>query len=207
MQIKEINEGRIKDIKFFAKGHRGILYRGTYKNREIVIKAKLPQSKAVGRIRNEIKWLKILNKYGIGPKLFLSGEDYFVYEFIDGPFILDFFDKANRDEIMMVIKDVLSQCYTLDKLSINKEEMHHPVKHIIIDRNNNNRAVLVDFERCYKTKKPHNVTQFCEFLIRIRNVLIEKGISINKEEIINLAKDYKKKISKANLRKILALLK
>ena len=182
----------IKGKKFFAKGKRGFIYTGYLGRKKIVVKEKNPSSFALGRIKNEAEFLKLLNKYKIGPKLIKSSDKSIVYEFVKGEFILDFIEKNNKDKIMKILKEVLNQCFILDKLRINKLEMHHPVKHIIIDK----KPVLIDFERCYYTKSPKNVTQFCQFLFSISDLLKEKKIILNKEKIIYLLKEYKKDYSK-----------
>jgi len=64
-----------------------------------------------------------------------------------------------------VLKNVFEQCYKMDKLGLNKEEMHHPVKHIVVQKNG--KPVLLDFERCKSRKRQHNVTQFCQFVISV----------------------------------------
>lgn len=201
----------IKDIKFFAKGHRGILYKGLYKNKLVVIKKKLPTSRAIGRIENEARWLRIVNKYNIGPKSLFIGKDYFVYDYIPGDFILDFIkelesNKKNKSIVIRIIKDIFNQLFILDMLKVDKEEMHHPVKHIII---NKNKAFLIDFERCHKVKKGKNITQFCDFLIskHVSKLLKEEGIKINRKKMINLAKKYKRNENKKNLNKILKNIK
>ncbi len=195
----------IKNIEYFTKGHRGILYTGSYKGKKVVIKTKLPESKAVGRITNEVKYLKLLNKRKIGPKLLTAKKDYLVYGFIDGDFILKNFKKSNKINILKAIKAIFRQLFIMDRLKINKEEMHHPLKHIIIDRKN--KPWLVDFERCYNTKKPKNVTQFSVFLIsgHLKNLLEEKGIRINRDKMIKAAKEYKKNINKEKLDKVISL--
>ncbi|MBW2984942.1 methyltransferase [Candidatus Woesearchaeota archaeon] len=198
--LKKLEEKGIKNLKYFTKGHRGILFTADYKGKKAVIKSKLPESKAVGRIENEGKWLKILNKHKIGPKLFFSEKDYFVYEYIPGLFILDHFKKSNRKIIIKIIKGIFDQMFALDKLKVDKEEMHHPFKHVIITKKN--KPVLVDFERCHKTLKPKNVTQFCQCVISMSRLLIDKKIKINRERIIRLAKEYKKNQNKENLNKI-----
>jgi len=200
--LRKLEKKKIKNLKYFTKGHRGILFTGTYKNKIITIKAKLPESKATGRIKNEIKWLKILNKHNIGPKLLFCEKDFFAYEFIDGDFIVDYFKNNKKENIKKAIKDVFKQLFMMDKLKINKEEMSHPPKHIIIKKN---KPILLDFERCHKTKKTANVTQFCSFLISnyIVNILKCKKIKINKNKIIDLAKRYKKQINKDNLNDII----
>ena len=202
MQIKDIS-----NIKYFTKGHRGILYTGTYKNKKVVIKAKLPESQAIDRIKNEGNWLKKLNKINIGPKLIKAKEDYFFYEFIEGEFFMDFVktqkkhDKGSKKIILTIIKEVLQQCFKLDKLKVDKEEMHHPLKHILITKDKKN--TLLDFERCHIVEYPKNTTQFVVFLIRAKEFLLQYNIKINQDKMIALAKVYKKHQTKENFNKIL----
>ena len=59
----------IKNIKLFDKGKRGVIYTGNYKSKKVAIKVKRPESEAKNRILNEGKFLEILNKKDIGPKL------------------------------------------------------------------------------------------------------------------------------------------
>ncbi len=199
-------EKKIKNIKYFAKGHRGILFTGLCRDNKVVIKAKLSESQAVGRIQNEIKYLKILNKKKIGPKLLFYNNDYFAYDFIEGDFISDYFEKSTKSNIKKIIEDVFNQLHVMDKLKIDKEEMHHPYKHVIVDKKH--KVFLVDFERCHKTKKPKNVTQFCDYISSryLSSILKDKDIEIDKNKMIELAKIYKKNQSKANLARIISII-
>lgn len=192
----------IRNKKFLAKGHRGIVYTGYLGKKKIVIKKKNPTSEAVGRIKNEAKFLKILNKHKIGPKL-LKVNKSIIYEFVKGDFILDFIEKNDKKKVIGVLKDVLKQCFVLDKLKINKLEMHHPVKHIIIEK----KPVLIDFERCHYTKNPKNVSQFCQFLMTISPLLKEKGIKIEDKRLINLIGKYKQDYSIKKFKNIVELIK
>ncbi len=202
---KRLEKKGLKNIKKFARGHRGLLYKANLKKKEIVIKTKKPESEAKGRIANETKWIKILNKHKIGPKLIFSGKGYFAYEFVKGDFILDFIEKNNKEDIIKTIKNVFNQLYIMDKLKVDKEEMHHPLKHVIIDK----KPVLIDFERCKITEKPKNVTQFCQFITSSLTcpLLKSKEIKINKKNMIELAKKYKKDMSEKNLNQILNMIK
>jgi methylase of polypeptide subunit release factors len=203
--LKTLEKKGLKNIKKFARGHRGLLYKACLKKKDVVIKTKNPKSKAKARITNETKWIKILNTHKIGPKLLFSGKGYFAYEFVNGDFILDFIENNNKEDIIKIIKNVFNQLYIMDKLKVDKEEMHHPLKHIIIDK----KPVLIDFERCKITKKPKNVTQFCQFLMSGSTGLLlkQKSIKLNKDKIINLAKTYKKEQIRKNLNEILKILK
>ncbi|MBS1266859.1 MAG: Release factor glutamine methyltransferase [Candidatus Woesearchaeota archaeon] len=181
----------VKKLELFAKGKRGLVYKGEYNNKKVAIKIKAPESKAINTISHEANMLKKVNKLGIGPQLLKSEKDYLIMEFVKGEMILDFFKKAEKNQILEIINQTLQQLYKLDKVKINKQEMHHPVKHIIVQ---NNTPVLIDFERARYTQKPHNVTQFCQFLSskKIVNLLEKKQIKINPAKLREFSKNYSK---------------
>lgn len=203
--LKKLENKKIKNIRYFSRGKRGFIFIGNYKGKKIAIKAKNPKSDAILRIENEIKFLKILNKKNIGPKLLFHEKDFLVYEFADGVTFTEFLEskKAYKKRVLKAIKNIFGQLFEMDKLNINKEEMSHPVKHIIIS--NKNKPVLLDFERSHYVKSPGNVTQFCDFLMSkgISLLLKNSKIKINKNKMINAAKEYKKRQNKGNLDKII----
>jgi len=203
--MKIINN--LKGVKFLARGHRGIVYSAYYKNKKVVVKKKNPKTKAKNVIKNEAEFLKLVNKKGIGPKLLEYDNNYLICSFIDGIPFNEFIKKESKERIKKVIEKILKQCFILDSLGINKEEMHRPYKHIIINPETLN-AVLIDFERSHYSKKPKNVTQFLNYLTskNISKTLKEKGININKKELILLAKEYKRKMTKKSFKKIIKIL-
>jgi release factor glutamine methyltransferase len=204
--LNKLGKKGIKNIRYFAKGKRGFVFTGNYKNKKVAVKVKRPESKAIGRINNEVKFLKILNKKGIGPKLLFCDKDFLAYEFVEGINISEFLEKTTKKTAIKIIKNVFQQLFTMDKLKINKEEMSHPVKHILIKKN---RPVLIDFERAHYALKPGNVTQFCDFLISmyVLAILKNNNIKLNKNKIVNAAKQYKKQQNKDNFNKIIALIR
>lgn len=193
----------IKNIKYFSKGKRGLIYTGIYKNKKVAIKTKNPKSKAVERIKNEAEYLKKLNKHGIGPKFVSFKNNKLTYEFVEGDFIVNFIEKSKKTEIRTVLIKVLNQMHQLDKLKVDKEEMHRPVKHIVVTKSN--KPVLLDFERAHETQKPKNVTQFCQFLIssNLNSLLAKKNIKLKRNKMITLAQKYKKEMDKQNFNNIL----
>lgn len=193
----------IKDLKYLAKGKRSIVYTGNFKRRKVVMKVE-KKTQAQNRIQNEINFLKILNRHNIGPKLIEEGEDYFLCEFIEGKLILDYISEENKVKIKRVIVEVMKQCRAMDKLKIDKKEMHYPVKHIIIGK----KVRMIDFERCRKTLTPKNVTQFGQFLMskKVNDLLKKKGISIDKKDLQKLLKEYKKGYKESLFKKIIAVI-
>jgi HemK-related putative methylase len=209
--LKKLEKKGIYNLEYFTKGHRGLLFRADYKSKKavkpknVVIKIKNPKSKAENRIKNEVNFIKLLNKYNIAPRLLLNDKDYFIYEYVEGLFFPQFVKEllnkfGDKSRIITIIKNIFNQLYILDKLRIDKEEMHHPYKHIVI--NKNNKPVLLDFERCHKVKKPKNVTQFCQYLISKSTLRLLKNNNIDKNKIIDLTKKYKKSYDKKVIEKI-----
>lgn len=200
-----LNKG-IKDLQYFSKGRRGLIYKGIYKGKQVVVKMKNPESKAINRMQNETKWLKILNKKQIGPKLLFGGKDYFCYEYVEGDFITEFINKSPKKEILKIIKSLFNQTYTMDRLKVDKEEMHMPFKHIIVGKD---QVTLLDFERCHIVQKPKNTTQFCQFVScgKIAPLLKTKHITVNETKLRSAAANYKQTYTKKSLDKILACIR
>jgi len=206
--LRALEKKGITNISKIAKGHRGVIYTGMHHSRKVAIKKKRPESEAVGRMENEARWLKFLNRKGIGPKFIFFKKDYFVYNFIEGDFIMDFFEKADKRAVKKVLIDVLRQCNLLDVIGVNKEEMHHPLKHIIVK---DSKAVMIDFERIHASQKPKNVTQFLQFLSskKVYAILHNKGLKIysgtwaqTKEQFLGMAKKYKKAVKEAAVKEL-----
>jgi len=191
----------VSNISYLAHGKRGIVYKGFYEGKACAIKVKREESTAINSIVNEQKMLKLVNKKGIGPKLFLGAEDFFVYEFVPGEYLRDWIETAEKKIVISVLRQLLDQCYIMDKLGVSKEEMLRPLKNAIV---NEGKVVLIDFERTHKTRESKNVTQFCQYL---RIIALRKVISINIKTLLQLVRKYKNTYSKASLNKIKGLLK
>ena len=217
--LRQLEGKLLRNVHYFAEGKRGIVYTAQF-DKSLVIKKQIPvkkrtitvavkvkkkESKAADAITSEIFWLKVLNERAIGPRMLFSGEDYVAYEFAGGEYIEEWLPNASKEEIQAVLKSVFQQCYVMDKLKINKEEMHHPLKHIIVDKDYN--ATLIDFERSYETEKPHNVTQFADFVGKFRPMLVKKGFDFDLKELREAAAEYKESYNAKEFEKILKLVK
>ena len=133
----------------------------------------------------EVRYLTILQPYDFVPKLynFYPQELKVEMEFIDGVYIKDFIKNANVEKLREVLEICLDICYRLDRMRIQKEEMNHPNKHIII---RNGEVIFIDFERSFDSPNPSNVTQFVTYLNKIRD-----KAKLSKPPI-ELLKQYKK---------------
>jgi len=204
--LKSLEAKGITHVKKLSKGHRGIIFTGKLLNVKVAVKKQREDIQVIGRIENEARWLKVLNRKGIGPKILFVEDGYFIYEFVEGEFLPDYLEKASKENIKKVFTDVFKQCFVLDQRGISKEEMHHPLKHVLVK---NNKAVLIDFERTHATEKPQNVTQFCQYVsgVKVLKLLQEKGFKFTKTQITMAAKRYKKDINEKNFKEIINALK
>ena len=148
-------------MEFLARGRRGVVYVDVIRGKKVVIKKKNPVSKAVHALENEAYWTKVVNKKKIGPKFISFKQGKLVREFAPGVYFKDWVKTASKQQQKRVFKNVLKQCFTLDQLKMNKFELHHPTTNILVGK----QVVLIDFERCRKSKNPKNVTQFSQFLL------------------------------------------
>jgi release factor glutamine methyltransferase len=198
--LKKLESKGFKDSFNFARGKRGVIIKSKLDNKNVSIKIKNENSDAFGNLEIEYKFLKTLNEHNIGPKVISFTDNMLVYEFQNGILIEEYIENNNKQNIIKVLTNVFNQMYTMDELGINKFEMHHPVKHVIIDKHT---PVLLDFERCRNTEDPKNISQFCDYMLRISKQLSNKNINFDRDELIELSKEYKKNRTKKNYKKIL----
>ncbi len=192
-------------MELYAKGKRGLVYLTDFKGEKIAVKKKNPSSTAIARIDIEAQFLPLLNKHTIGPKFLFFENNELGMEFIEGMLFEEYLVTASKAKIKKAIDSLFEQMRVLDALGINKEEMHHPFKHIIV---RDDKPVLIDFERCRYTEKPKNVAQLLQYVSgkKIRDMLAKKEIHIEREEVISLSKEYKQELDFSGIRRFLKLL-
>ncbi len=182
--------------KIIGKGRRGIVYEGEFEGKKCAVKTKNKKSEAINRIDNEIQWLKKLNSHGIGPKFYSRDENSFSMELLEGESLDDFLKNCkSKDLIKEVLLDIFDQCRIMDKLKVNKFEMHNITKNAIVV---GNKPTLIDFERCKTVLEPKNLTQFSQFLMK-------KGFCNDLENLKNVLKEYKKDMSDKNYKLLRSL--
>ena len=205
--LRELEVNGIHNVHRFARGKRGLIFKGEYNGAKVTIKSKNPLSESENAMEREYKMIDFLRNEGFQkiPKVILTGLDFFVYEYVDGVMIEDFLVSSKKVEILSMIKRIMESMRELDVIGVNKEEMHRPHKHILIL---NNDFTLIDFERCKESEKPQNVTQFCQYITseNFNKLVAKKKIKFNKDEIMKLSKNYKRSYSDISFKKILDII-
>ena len=195
----------VKDVKYFAKGKRGVVSVGSLKGVKVALKVKNPKSMAEGRVANEAIFLKLVNKSSIGPKFLAFEHDTLMYEFVEGEYLPEILPVLTKDQLKQVLRELLQQARVLDSLKISKGEMLRPFKNVVITSDFH--AVLIDFERCIEKERPNNVTQFCQFLASemMQEHYKRLEMRVPRTKVLMLAKDYKEDYSQKVFDKLLGM--
>ena len=169
----------LKNLEKIGKGWRGIVYRAIWKGKTVAVKvANRPESRKA--IQKEAKILEHLKGKSGYPQIMLSGEDFFVYNFIKGKTL----NKANLENVgkkKRLYRYILEKAFELDMLGIRKNEFGYLGKNVLIDEKGE--IYMIDFERGMFSERPSNLTQFMQLLVR-------EGF-LNREEALSLGKRYR----------------
>ena len=178
--IRKQLEKMCKNLEYFARGRRGFIYTGTYKNKKVAIKIKRKDTRVHITVSNEAKFLKLANKINIGPKFVKELEQAIICEFIEGKYLKDVMEKADKKKKKNLLTQYLKQALAMDKANIAKHEMQRPMKNALV--NKKGKIILIDFERARRTTNTHNTAQALQFI----------GKYIGKEQSRQLGREFAK---------------
>ena len=155
----------------------------------------------------EARFLAALQPFHFVPRLYAIIPERLTVEmeFVEGKTIGEIIKTGDASEIKIAALKTAEICRTLDMLGIQKEEMNHPDRHVIVSWSQDTspecvNVKLIDFERSKESGKPSNLTQFTTYLLR------KRIIANRKNEVISLLKSYKATYSEEIYRKIIHLL-
>ena len=100
--------------------------------------------------------MRFLEPLKIAPKVYESGEDYIVMEYLQGVSLKEM--AKNKD----TLKEALKVCYLLDRLGIYHRELGR-YYHFVFTKEG---VRVLDFERAVYRAHPRNVLQFVGFYLR-----------------------------------------
>eukprot|EP00644_Phytophthora_capsici_P001601 jgi/Phyca11/577389/estExt2_Genewise1.C_PHYCAscaffold_1120016 len=183
--LKEL-EATVTNLRFFARGKRGVLYAGEMRATDEPVVAKLAaDATSATSVTLEATWLRVVNRMGIGAKLVDAGHGWFLCERLQGLNVVEFL--GQEDEVttpanaMWVVREMLCQCFAMDLMGVNKEEMTHPHRHIIVHR---------------PTHQPDRWR--CTFFLsspRMVALLARKRVNVDVPKLRQATKRYKQNIS------------
>lgn len=188
------------NIPILGKGYVGIVIKAYIKNKVVAVKIRRVDADRK-ELKHEAKMLLLANSVQVGPKFYDASKNCLVMEFINGnflPFWLNLY--YNKRIVKKVLKEIIAQCYRLDKLGVDHGELSKAPKHIII--NINLQPFLIDFETASIKRVVSNVTSICQFLFLGYGEVGKKVFKIigirERDKIINALRKYKSEKSNSN---------
>jgi putative serine/threonine protein kinase len=169
-------KSQVEGLELFSKGWRGFIFRGLWKSRKVALKVAKDKDREYA-IRKECEILEFLKGVEGFPQLLLCGEDFFIYEFIEGTPVER--AKLSREDRLKVYINLLDLIKKLDELGINKDELSRLDKNTLIGEDL--KVYMLDFERGQRgAKKRHNLSQFLQLLLREGYLDLEKARALGR---------------------------
>lgn len=209
-RLKELQKLSIKALEFrgekeafntpvLGKGCVGLVTIAYRNGEKVALKIRRVDADR-SKMQNEAEMLKNANSVCVGPRFLGVSKNFLLMRFIDGDLLPKWLEKRRgKAQMRKVLREVLEQCWRMDKACLDHGELSHAPKHIIIDKEG--KPFIVDFEAASTNRKPSNVTSICQFLFisgSVAKKLAEKLGRKNKETIIKVLRRYKNDRTREN---------
>jgi putative serine/threonine protein kinase len=187
-----------------GKGCVGIVTIAYRNGEKVALKIRRVDADRVS-MQMEAKMLRKANSAFVGPKLLDVSKNFLLMQFIEGDLLPDWLETKRRKALTKrVLRDVLEQCWRLDRAGLDHGELSHAPKHVIVD--GKNVPFIVDFESASLNRRPSNVTSICQFLF-LSGVVAEKVAAKLGEKdaktIVGVLRDYKSDRVRGNFERVL----
>ncbi len=198
-------EKQVLNVKVLGKGCVGIVVRA-YKGCEAVaLKIRRTDANRVTML-HEAEMIKRANSVNVGPKLLGVSKNFLLMQFVEGLLLPEWLEKCRgKTRLKNVLKNVLEQCWRLDKAGLDHGELSHAPKHIIVDIQD--KPFIVDFETASINRKPSNVTSITQFFFisgAVADKISRKLVGKDKKAIIETLRRYKADGSRQNFETLLS---
>lgn len=199
----------LNNIHVLGKGYVGVVVLARLNKKDVALKIRRIDSSR-SEMKSEAKLLKIANKVNVGPKLVDSSKNFIIMEYVEGQKITDWVKdlkgKGSTANLKSVVRQVLEDCHTLDKIHLDHGELSYIHKHVIVGKS----PCIIDFESASTNRRTSNVTSATQsiFIGSALSNIVKKIIKIpNKKKLIGPLKKYKHDQSRENFDDILEMLR
>ena len=105
---------KVANLRFFARGKRSVLYAGELRSNNKPVVAKLAADVTfAGSVTLEARWLRVVNRMGIGARLIDAGKSWFLCERLEGKNVVEFLGQDHKvttpANALWVIREMLCQ--------------------------------------------------------------------------------------------------
>lgn len=190
----------LQESQYFASGKRGDIYVSELGDQKYLIKKLKKTSTKSDVIYKEYLFGKKLERINIAPVHHYKDpqNEFLIRDYVAGDQIRDYIQVCDKKSMEKIIKDLLDLARKLDVNLIDKKELNHPHKDIIITKNID--CVIIDYERCKYSVNPKNVSQIIQFITgqNMADHLFRFNIKLDIKKIRCLTKRYKNNQTKEN---------
>lgn len=202
--IELSGEKEIFGMPVLGKGCVGIVTIAHINHERAALKIRRVDADRTGMLR-EAEMLRKANSINVGPKLLAVSKNFLLMQYVDGKLLPEWLDsRRTKTSVKKVLREILEQCWRLDKAGLDHGELSHAPKHIIVDERA--KPFIVDFETASLNRKPSNVTSICQFLFisgAIAKKVSEKIGKKDKMAIIDTLRRYKMEGTRENFENVL----
>lgn len=205
--IEFAGEKTVFNVPVLGKGCVGIAVIAHAKTGRVALKIRRVDADRKS-MEHEAEMLAKANGVGIGPHFIAVGEDFLIMEYVEGELLpkwtANLKGRGTRKRIRRVLREVLEQCWKLDKVGLDHGELSRAPKHIIIDAQDN--VHIVDFETASIMRRASNVTSICQYLFlgsQLAKTLWRKLGKIEDKALIAALRNFKLEPTKQNFFRIL----
>jgi putative serine/threonine protein kinase len=198
---------RAFDVPILGRGHVGIVVVATTKMGQAALKIRRLDADRK-EMQHEAEMLAKANSVGIGPRLIAMERDFLLMEFIEGALLPDWIasvkGRGTGKRIRAVLRDILEQCYRLDRAGLDHGELSRAPKHIIIDTVD--KPHVVDFETASIMRRTSNVTSISQYLFvksQLAGILRRKLGYVDQELLVSVLRSYKHEPTKQSFEALL----
>ena len=197
------------DLPVLGKGCVGIVVIAYKEDERIAMKIRRVDADRT-RMQHEAEMLKKANTVNIGPSLLDVSDNFLIMKFIEGILLPEWINtlrgRGTKSRVQRILRAVLEQSWSLDKLGLDHGELSRAPKHLIVDANE--KPWIVDFETASVNRKVSNVTSICQYLFigsQIAKTIQKKLGKIDRTKLIQALRNYKQKRTKESFEKILRI--
>jgi putative serine/threonine protein kinase len=198
----------LNNIHVLGKGYVGVVVLSKLSKKNVALKIRRTDSSR-SEMKSEAKLLKIANKAGVGPKLVDSSKNFIIMEYVEGKKITDWVrelkGRGSAAKLKSVVRQILEDCHTLDKIHLDHGELSYIHKHAIVGKS----PCIIDFESASTNRRTSNVTSATQsiFIGSALSNIVKNIIKIpDKKKMIGLLKKYKQDQSRENFDEIIKIL-
>lgn len=198
----------LNNIRVLGKGYVGVVVIARLGKKDVALKIRRIDSSRQ-EMKSEARLLQIANKAGVGPKFVAGSKNFMIMDYVKGQKITDWVTdlkgKERAAKLRSVIRQVLEDCHTLDKIHLDHGELSYIHKHVIVDKS----PCIIDFESSSTNRRTSNVTSATQsiFIGSALSSIVKKIIKIpDKKKMLGPLKKYKHDQSRENFDDILDML-